>query len=145
MERVVRAVLGGDRLLAVLQQEVQLTEHLRQVGPVDLVDDQDVRVRRVLPRPLGQQLERAGHDVEHHRACARAATVTAHRTEALEEVLVGVGRVELHQLHPVGARQMPGQGAGQICLPGTGRPVEHQLPLLLELLGRLDQPFQGHE
>ena len=41
-ELLVRGVLQADGLVAVLQQEVQLAEHLGQVRAVDLVDDQDV-------------------------------------------------------------------------------------------------------
>ena len=44
------------RLVAVLEQEVQLAEDLGQVAAVDLVDDQHVRLGRVVPgarRPVG--------------------------------------------------------------------------------------------
>ena len=58
-ELLARRVLQADRLVAVLQQEIQLAEHLGQVRPVDLVDDQDVRGARVIGRHLGEVAERA--------------------------------------------------------------------------------------
>ena len=42
LEGVVGPVQGAHGLVAVLEQEQQLAEHLGQVGPVDLVDDHDV-------------------------------------------------------------------------------------------------------
>ena len=45
------AVLEPDRLVPVLQQEVQLAEHLGDVAAVELVDDEDVGGLRVI---LGQ-------------------------------------------------------------------------------------------
>ena len=47
-------------LVAVLQQEVQLAEDLRQVGAVDLVDDQDVRLAGVLARLVDELAQRSG-------------------------------------------------------------------------------------
>src|SRR6478735_927673 len=47
LEALVGAVARLDRVRAVLEQEEQLTEDARQVRPVDLVDDHDVRRQRV--------------------------------------------------------------------------------------------------
>ena len=48
-----------DRLVAVLEQEVQLAEDLREVGPVDLVDDQDERLVRMVAG-VGRPMRRSG-------------------------------------------------------------------------------------
>ena len=53
------AVEQLDLGLAVLQQEVQLAEHLGDVGAVDLVDDQHERLARAFAGLVGDPLERA--------------------------------------------------------------------------------------
>ena len=98
-ERLRRAVLQLDRLVAVLQQEVQLAEDLGQVRAVHLVDDQDVRL--VWRSPLAVRpcdaAQRPGGELER-----RLPAVGLVGPEALEEVLVGVRGVELDQLAVAG-------------------------------------------
>ena len=121
-ERLVGAVLQVDPVVAVFQQEVQLAEHLGQVRAVHLVDDQEVRLALVagFGGLLGEPAQRAGHELEGHLALVRLV-----RPEALEEVLVGVRRVELDELDPlVGgvAGQLGGKVLGKVGLAGPGGP-----------------------
>jgi hypothetical protein len=59
--------------------------------------------------------------------------------EAFEEVLVGVGRVELDQLDRAVVGQVAGQFAGEVSLAGPGRPVQDDLLALPEQVGDLYQ------
>ena len=52
-------VLEVDAVVAVLEEEVQLAEDLGDVAAVDLVDDQDVGLVRVLAGVAGDALQRA--------------------------------------------------------------------------------------
>jgi hypothetical protein len=58
LEEFIRGILQGYRTVAVLEQEVQLTENLRKVGAVHLIDDQDVRTASVAPCGIGESSER---------------------------------------------------------------------------------------
>ncbi|MCY1217111.1 hypothetical protein D9M72_290120 [compost metagenome] len=143
-ERLVGAVLQVDAVVAVLQQEVQLTEHLGQVGAVHLIDDQEVGLVFVagLGRFFGKAAQRAGDELEGH-----LSFVGLVRPEALEEVLVGVRGVELHQLDAfIGAvpGKLGGQVLGQVGLARSGRAVENQLPVLLQEFRDFLQRFQVH-
>lgn len=63
-------------------------------------------------------------------------------SKSLEEVLVGVARMELHQLDPARvARQMACECPGQVGPPGARRPVEDQLTALEQQVGLLLQPL----
>ena len=100
----------------VLEQEVELAEDLGQVGPVDLVDDEHeglvgVAAGRVTSWRRGRASARS-----------RWARASAARPVALEEVLVGVRRVELHQLDLLGADQVVGQCRAMKVLPVPGGP-----------------------
>ena len=53
-ELAVRRILQAHRLITVLQQEVQLAEHLGQVRPGDLINDQNIRGTRVGLSYLGE-------------------------------------------------------------------------------------------
>src|SRR5262249_28271395 len=58
----------------------------------------------------------------------------------LDEILVGVRGVKLHQFHAVlGASQMPGHLARDERLPGPRRAVEDDLPLVRKEFGELFQ------
>ncbi|KMS68265.1 hypothetical protein ACM01_39580 [Streptomyces viridochromogenes] len=64
-----------------------------------------------------------------------------HGPEPLEEVLVGVRRVELHDLHLLRtAAEVLGQLHRQVGLPSARWAVEHQLPLVEEEFTHLVQP-----
>jgi len=139
-ELLIRRVLQADRLVAVLQQEVQLAEHLGQVRPVDLVDDQDVGRGGVGPGYLSEVAERPGAQRERQRSAA-----TWFGPEAFEEVLVGVGRVELDELNRAVVGQVTGQFAGEVSLAGPGRPIEDDLLALPEQIGDLHQFCLVHQ
>ena len=63
--------------------------------------------------------------------------------EALEEVLVGVGGVELDELDRAVLGEVAGQLAGQVGLAGAGRAVEDDLLALPEQVGDLDSALPG--
>ena len=65
--------------------------------------------------------------------------------EALEEVLVGVGRVELDELDRAVVGQVAGQLAGEVGLAGPGRPVQDDLLALPEQVGDLHQFCLVHQ
>ena len=123
-------VLELDALVAVLQEEVELAEHLGDVRAVELVDQEHERRIRLGAcslgdAPQGTCLQREGRAV---RGRVRAV--------ALDEVLVGVGRMELNEPH---ARREIRIADEQICkalrdvgLPRTRRSVEDDLALSLE-------------
>ena len=93
--------------LVVLDQHEKLAEDARQVAAVDLVDDEDVGGFRVGPRAFAEAVEDAGLEGESARFCG---------AEALDEVLVGVGLVELDHLDGavvLVADQAPGDAAGE--------------------------------
>ena len=119
----------ADRLVAVLQQEVQLAEDLRQVGPVDLVDDQDVRDVPVLLAGGWSASSRSGPAVQPEARASRRRRPAG--PEALEEVLVGVRRVELDEFDlPGRSAEVLGELQRQVGLSGARRPVEHELPFV---------------
>ena len=72
-------------------------------------------------------LDRVGHVVP-------AVHLDRSDLDALDELLVAVGRVELHQPHRVvaAAGQQPGQAAGDVRLAGAGHALQDQLPLEVE-------------
>ena len=125
-------VLEPYLLVAVLQQEIQLPEDLGDVSPVNLVYHQKVLgigIFLCIPFSLlsGAQ-QRPVLQLE-----SRLPSCKQGGTEPLHEVLVGVGRVELHQGDPL---LRPGQMLGQfLCdvrLPRPRRPLEYHLLLLLQ-------------
>ena len=134
-EPVAVAVQQLDLGVAVIQEEVQLAEHLGDVGAIDLVDDEHVRLGRRIARLLGDPAQRAGH----HAQPGPARIVR--RPEALDEILVGVGGMELHQCPLVG-----GQTAGvqqlldEVGLAGTRRALNDDLASFVQRLEKLTQP-----
>jgi hypothetical protein len=62
---------------------------------------------------------------------------TLHGTETFEEVLVGVGRMELDELHRARPAEMFGELASKVCLPGARRAVEDYLFALPQQVGLL--------
>ena len=120
-------VLQGDRLPAVLQEVVQLAEDPRHVGPVELVDQQQVAPGGVSLGPPGEALQGALHQIEGRPPAVEAGP------EALHEVLVGVGGVELHHRDPlVAAGQEGGQAPGDVGLARPRGAVEEALPPVVE-------------
>ena len=107
-----------DRHIAVLEQEVELAEDLGDVAAVDLVDDQDVRLVRGRPARLGDEL--AGRRARARNASPALGLI---RPVALEEVLVGVGGVELDQAELAAtADQMLAKCWAMKVLPVPGGP-----------------------
>ena len=94
--------------LVVLDEHEQLTEDLREVTAVDLVNDEEVVVVRVVLRLLAEAVERALLEVKALRI----------RAEPLDEVLVAVALVELHHHHALGVLHTH-HGIGQ-ALCGEG-------------------------
>ena len=78
--------------VAVLKQEIELAEHLGKIASIDLVDDEEVLGVSCIPSISRGVQQRAIPQLE------TGLPVYERRTEALNEVLVGVGRMEL--LHP---------------------------------------------
>ena len=85
-------VLEADRLVAVLEQEVELSEHLGDLAAVDLVDDEEVLVVRIILRFLRRFEQWAVPELE-----SRLPVLHLGWAEAPYEVLVGVGGVELDE------------------------------------------------
>src|ERR1700726_3377635 len=73
--------------------------------------------------PAGQALE---------RTLAQREATRADGTEALDEVLVGVGGVELHELDGLGSGVEPSERPRDVRLAGARRAVEDELPLIHE-------------
>ena len=124
------AVLERHRLLAVFEQEVEFAEHLRDVAAVEFVDHEHVLRARVRLGLGGDAAQRAAPQLE------RRLPVAGQRgAVALDEVLVGVRGVELHDLEPAarGLGVLPRDPPRDERLPGARRPVEDQLPLVLEV------------
>ena len=94
--------------LVVLDEHEQLAEDLREVTAVDLIDDEEVVVVRVVLCLLAEAVERALLEVEALRI----------RAEPLDEVLVAVALVELHHHHALGVLHTH-HGIGQ-ALCGEG-------------------------
>ena len=121
-------ILQAHLLAAVLQKEVEFAENLGQIAPVDLVDHQEMLLAGIVVRSLRRIQQRPVPESEGPLAQQRGA-------ETLHEVLVGVGRVELDQPHPI---RRPGEAFGQlprdIGLAGPGRPLKDYLALVLEQL-----------
>jgi hypothetical protein len=80
---------------AIFQQEVQFTEHLRDVPTVDLVDEQHVYVLRIALRIRSDPQQGAGLKLE---SCGVAFQ---HGTKTVHEIFVRVRRVELYDLDAI--------------------------------------------
>ena len=107
--------------LVVLDEHEEFAEDARQVAPVDLVDDEDVAGVRLGPRAFAEAVEDAVLEGE-------AAAVGG--AEALDEVFVGVGLVELDHLDGVVvlvADQAPGDSAGDEGFTGAGGALEDEV------------------
>ena len=124
-------VLEAHLPVPVLEKVIQLPEHLGQVAPVDLVDHQVVVCSPLCPRPFGNLEKWSVPDGE------PGPSLRGHRGAVpLHEVLVGVGRVELHQRDPVGGSgEGLGQFLGDIGLARAGRALEDDLLLVAEQPG----------
>lgn len=90
-ERLI-GILQAYLCVAVLKQEIELAEHLGKIASIDLVDDEEVLGVSCIPSISRGVQQRAIPQLE------TGLPVYERRTEALNEVLVGVGRMEL--LHP---------------------------------------------
>ena len=142
VERLTRLrILKTHLLVPVLQQEVQLSEHLCEVPPVDLVDHEEMLLVRLLPRHIGHFQQRPVLQLESRLPPNQP------RTEPLHEVLIRIRRVKLHQPHPLlRPSQTSGQLLGRVCLPSPRRPLEDDLQLVLEqLLDPLKELHGEHE
>ena len=97
-------VLERNLAVAVFEQEVELAEDAGYVAAVDFVDDQHVRCVRSGAGLVGDALERSFAELESW------LTVLVCRAEAFDEILVGVGRVELDKIGAVfGAGEVAGE------------------------------------
>ena len=83
--------VDGQSAFVLLQQSDQLTEDLREVTSIDLIDQQDVRIVEVIRRSGTDTLEHTVDQLE-----PQPALVALNGPEALDEVLVAVGGVEGH-------------------------------------------------
>ena len=97
-------------------------------------------MRRVGRGHLGEVAERPGAQRE-----GQGSAPARLRPVALEEVLVGVGRVELDELDRAVFGQVAGQLARQVGLAGSRRPVEDDLLLFPEQVRDLRQFGLIHE
>src|SRR5207248_2376234 len=117
--------------------EQELPEDLRDVAAVDLVDNQDVRTRRIgrcVPSDLSQRTVSAvvAHPVR---------TIIFDGSKAANEVLVAVGGVELNdpeRTAVAGDLVRERQGDERLARPRWS--VKHDLALLLEQLKRILKP-----
>ena len=125
---LVTRILELDPLVSVLEQEVELPEDLGHVPPVDLIHDQEVRLRGMLPSAPRALAQSPGNEAELDLSVAGRD-----RPVALEEVLVRAGGMELDQPHvPAVLGEMAAESRRDERLSGSGWPVEDELPLLLE-------------
>ena len=107
--------------LVRLDQHEELAEDPRQVSPIDLVDDEDVGGTRPLSGALAELQEHAFPQGEAARFIGPVA---------LDEVLVGIGLVELDHLDRgvvLPSREAPGDAAGDKGLADSGRPLEDEV------------------
>ena len=79
-------------LVSVLEQKVEFTEHLGQVGPVDLVNDQDECLVAMFDGSADELPEGTGLQLKSNRPAIAVA-----RAVALKEIFIGVGGVKLDQ------------------------------------------------
>lgn len=114
-------------------------ENLGEVPAIDLVDNQHEQLNRMLAGAVGQAAHRARFQFEADLTIAVRAGA-----EAFEEILVAVGRVELHNGDVIRAGEMPSQRLRDVRLPGTGRPVEDQLRAITQQIGAPGQPTEIH-
>ena len=116
-------------MVSVFEEEKQFAEDLGQVRPVDLIYDQNECFLGVGGGLFGQPFE--GPVLEFERAVFSGPP-------AFDEVLIGVGGVELDELDPVLG---PGKPVGEFeRYPGlsrSGRPVEDGLRPVAEQLDDL--------
>ena len=122
------AVLQLHVLVPVFQQVVQFAEYFRYIPPVQLIDHQDMWSVRIGGRLCRDPQKRPGYQLKPRLAFLDPGT------EALDEVLVRIGRVELHNgevaaLVPAVLRDP----AGHVRLAGSGWSVEYYLPLFLQI------------
>ena len=137
LEGLHRLVLQAYCLVAVLKQEVELTKDFRDVRTVHFVDDEDVGVVAIL-RVAGFCSEQSQRSVLQFEGWMPGLGLR--RTVPLEEVLVGVGRVELHQPHAAGVcHKVLCDLLGEKRLAGARGAVEHDLLALLEQVDDLLQ------
>ncbi|GBE23540.1 hypothetical protein BMS3Bbin01_02925 [bacterium BMS3Bbin01] len=133
LKRLVGPVKRTNALLAIFEQEQQLTENFGEVGSVDLVDHQYKLLRGVLLRPVGDEIEGT-----FHQPIGELALGIGLRAEPLEEILIRGGRVELdqHALRPVGS-ECSGKLLRHVGLSGPRRSVEDHLAPLLQQIDHL--------
>ena len=129
-------------LSAVLQQKIELAEHLGEVPAVDLVDDEKVLSVRVILSLPGDPHERPVLEPE-----SRLPIVKQRRAVALHEILVRIGRMELDDLAALPASgKTTGQLLRDVRLPGAGRPLENDLFLFpkqrFDVLKEFDREVQ---
>ena len=120
--------VGEAGPLARLHAEQDVAEHLRHVGPVDLVEqDEEVRVRGVL---------RLLDDAQQEAVAADEPLLLLVVAHALDEVLVGGTRMERDGVPAgPGAAQFPAGHRGplradvadDVGLPGAGRPFDDRV------------------
>ena len=119
-----------DGFVAVFQQIHQLAEHTRQIGAINLVDNKYADTLAIL-RFLAECQETPWFEEVFQRTVFRLGS------NALHEVFVGIGRMELNEFHEAIAAtdQMLGQLAGDESFSRSRRAVQNGLALAL---GRAD-------
>lgn len=127
----------GDGLVPILQKVHQLSEDAREIGAIDLVDDEDANVISVLGL-LAEFKEPAGNNGIFQRA-VRAGL----GPDSLNEIFVSIRRVELNQLYKSisAADQVAGEVFGQEGLAGAGWAKYDGLAFAMD---RLKPTNQGH-
>ena len=134
----VAAVLEIHLVAPVLQEEVELSEDLGDVAPVDLVDDENEGGIRDWPRPP-RRSNAAGPALSLKPAWPPGVSVGR---KPFDEVLVGVGWVELDDLEVAAVLStVLGDALGDVGLAGAGRALEDRLPLVLQAGDDLLQMF----
>ena len=119
----------GMSLFPVLQKVHQLSEDAGQIGSVDLVYDQ--YANSFAFGLLAEFEERAGDD-----RVFQGAVRAGLGSDALDEVFVSVGRMELNQIHKAvtAADQVAGKVLGQEGFAGAGWAVDDGLAFAFEWL-----------
>ena len=140
VERIVGVVRIGERdgvlrsALVRLDEHQQLAEHFADVAAVDLVDDEDVRLRGVFARALAKLVK---------DAILQREPTTRFRAPALNEVLVRVRLVKLHRTDTgrvLVADPRVRQSPSKEGLADTRRPFENQVLLSRERLNIVRRP-----
>ena len=120
-------VLEVHLAVSVLQQEVQLAEHLGEIAAVDFVNHEEVLGIRLLECVVSGAKQRPVTQLESRLPVYEGGA------EALHEVLVGVGRVELDERDSlIGTGEMTRQFLRDVGLARARRPLKDDLEFVFE-------------